>query len=90
MRLKVEAPWRFVSFLEFEELLKRYPRALTAEPPLERKALFRKFIDPAFGSFPSNVVATWNRSRKAGSFQVRTDIEDWDVKEVHAANTVHR
>jgi hypothetical protein len=81
MRLKIETPWCFVSAVEFEELLKRHPRPLSAEPPLERKARFRNFRDPSLGSFPANVVATWNGSRRAGTFQVRNDIADWPVNE---------
>jgi hypothetical protein len=84
MRLKMDAPWRLVSARDFERLLERYPRALSADPPLGRKALFRNFHDVSLGSFPTNVVATWNRSRRAGSFQVRTDIEGWNVNEVES------
>lgn len=75
MRLKTNVPWRFITAAEFEEFLFTYPRPLEAKPPLERKANFRSYSDPALGPWPGNVVATSHIGRTTSVFEVRVDID---------------
>jgi hypothetical protein len=72
-------PWRFVAPNEFETLLNAYPRPLTAHPPLKRKTHCRRYYDPTRGTEPDDAIAVANTSRRAGVFEVRTDVPDWPV-----------
>jgi hypothetical protein len=63
--------FKFVTSVEFDEFLRAYPRALEPHPPLDRKALFRHWLDPALGKFPANVVAVSNVSRRSRIYEVR-------------------
>jgi hypothetical protein len=60
-------PWRFVTPVEFEALLKRYPRGLIAVPPLGRKCRHRSFFDPIRGMEPGDAIAVANTSRRGAS-----------------------
>ena len=53
------------------------------------KLCSKSFHDVSIRSFPADVVATWNRSRRAGAFQVRTDVESWDVMEPYVPSVPH-
>lgn len=66
--------WRLVSDRELADFLRRYPRPVTAEPPLTRKARFRRFLDPTLGSWPSSEVATAHQSHGSTVNTVRTDM----------------
>jgi hypothetical protein len=70
MRVEPE-PWRYVDDGEFKRWLAAYLRPLEVDPPLDRKARFRRWSDPALGSYPSNVVAKMRRIGKNGGQQVR-------------------
>jgi hypothetical protein len=67
-------PWRDVDSIEFERWLKAFPRPLEVDPPLSRKARFRRWSDPTLGGYPANVVAKQWRIRKNGGQQVRDDL----------------
>lgn len=62
--------WRAVSASDFDAYLAAYPRPLTVEPPLERKANHREWSDPARGAWPDSVVAVSVKSRRATFFRV--------------------
>jgi hypothetical protein len=72
-------PWRFVTPNEFDKLIKCYPRPLVTEPPLHRKSRCRRYFDPTRGCEPHEAVAVANTSRRAGVFEIRTDVPDWHV-----------
>jgi hypothetical protein len=67
--------WHEVTVVEFESFLQTYPRPLEAQPPIYRKAIYRKWLDSSLGEWPDNVVAKrWLRGQCHG-FQVRTNPE---------------
>lgn len=74
MRLPNGEPWRFLTAVEFDAFLSSYPRALTVNPPLERKANFRSYSDPSLGRWPGNVIATVHTGRTTNVFGVRADV----------------
>lgn len=66
--------WRLVSNREFEEFLRRYPRPLTADPPLAKKSRFRRFLDPTLGPWPASQVATAHCAHRSTVNVVRVDV----------------
>jgi hypothetical protein len=65
--------WFDVSVAEFEAFLRAYPRPLEARPPLQRKANYREWLDPALGAWPDSAVAkAWARQRSSG-WQIRRE-----------------
>jgi hypothetical protein len=74
MAIEYGTGWRLVSKGEFADFLCRYPRPLTTEPPLTQKALFRRFLDPSLGPWPSSEVATVHRSHRSTVNAIRTDL----------------
>lgn len=73
MAIENETGWRLVSDGEFQEFLRRYPRPLTANPPLTQKARFRRFLDPGLGEWPTSEVASAHRSHGSTVNVVRGD-----------------
>lgn len=71
--------WRLVSESEFANFIRGYPRPLTIEPPLGRKARFRRFLDPSLGPWPSSEIATVHHSHGSTVNAVRTDVIPLDV-----------
>ena len=67
-------PWRYVDPAEFRRWLASYLRPLEVDPSLDRKALFRSWIDPAHGTWPDNVVAKQWNNRRSCEQQVRDDL----------------
>lgn len=66
--------WRLVSNSEFEEFLRLYPRPLTVDPPLGKKARFRRFLDPSLGPWPESQVASVHLAHKSTVNVVRSDM----------------
>jgi hypothetical protein len=66
-------PWRYVDQGEFERWLKTFPRPLEVEPPLTRKARFRRWSDVTLGGYPENVVAKQWKVHRSCQQQVRDD-----------------
>ena len=62
--------WQSVSAQDFDDYLRLYPRPLTIEPPLERKANHREWIDASRGAWPDSVVAVSVKSRRSRYFRV--------------------
>lgn len=73
--------WRVVSNREFEEFLRRYPRPLTADPPLSKKSRFRSFLDPTLGPWPESQVATVHCTHRSTVNVVRVDVMPLDGDE---------
>jgi hypothetical protein len=68
---KSREQWLDVSREELEAFLRDYPRPFEARPPLERKANYREWLDPALGTWPNNAVAkAWKRNSSNG-WQIR-------------------
>jgi hypothetical protein len=73
---KFREQWLDVSREEFEAFLRDYPRPLEARPPLERKANYREWLDPALGTWPDSAIAkAWKRH----------DCNGWQIRRLHAA-----
>jgi hypothetical protein len=72
--------WRLVSNSEFEEFLRRYPRPLTADPPLSKKSRFRRFLDVTLGPWPASQVPftsevrTVSMTRRTAAFRRTTTL----------------
>jgi len=74
MAIEYGTGWRLVSQREFAEFLRSYPRPLTIEPPLTRKAPFRCFLDPSLGPWPSSEDATVHYSHGSTVNVARTRV----------------
>lgn len=74
MAIEYGIGWRLISDSEFAHFLRNYPRPLTAEPPLTRKARFRRFLDPTLGAWPNSEVATVHRSHGSTVNTIRADL----------------
>jgi hypothetical protein len=74
MAIECGKGWRLVSNREFEEFLRRYPRPLTADPPLSKKARFRRFLDPTLGPGPASQVATVHSVHRSTVNAVRVEV----------------
>ena len=74
MTIEYGTGWQLISETEFANFLRTYPRPLKAEPPLTRKARFRRFLDPSLGPWPSSEVATVHRSHGSTVNAVRVDM----------------
>jgi hypothetical protein len=79
MAIEYGKSWRLVSNSEFEEFLRRYPRALMADPPLNKKSRFRRFLDPTLGPWPASQVATVHCAHRSTVNAVRVDVMPRDV-----------
>lgn len=66
--------WRLVSNSEFEEFLRRYPRPLTADPPLSKKTRFRRFRDLTLGPWLASQVATVHCAHRSTVNAIRVDV----------------
>ena len=67
----VREQWIDVTHEQFAAFLRDYPRPLEARPPMDRRARFREWCDPALGLWPDNAVAkSWVRGSCLG-YQVR-------------------
>ena len=76
---KFREHWLNVSREEFEAFLREYPRPLEARPPVERKANYREWLDPALGAWPDSAVAkAWKRGNGNG-WQIRRATSDQDL-----------
>jgi hypothetical protein len=73
MAIEYGTGWRLVSDSEAAEFLRNYPRPLTVEPPLARKARFRRFLDPSLGSWPNSEVATVHHAHGSIVNALRTE-----------------
>lgn len=67
MAIEYGARWRLVSESDFDEFLRRYPRPLTIEPPLDQLARVRRYADPTLGTWPQSQVATVHRTQRRPS-----------------------
>lgn len=74
MSTESSAGWKLVSNSDFEEFLRLYPRPLTVDPPLGKKARFRRFLDPSLGSWPESQVASVHVAHKSTVNVVRSDM----------------
>lgn len=74
MAIESGGGWKLVSNSEFEEFLPLYPRPLMADPPLGKKARFRRFLDPSLGSWPESQVASVHVAHKSTVNVVRSDM----------------
>ena len=74
MTIEYGKSWRLVSNSEFEEFLHRYPRPLTADPPLSKKSRFRRFLDLTLGPGPASQVATVHCAHRSTVNAVRVDV----------------
>jgi hypothetical protein len=74
MAIKYGTHWRVVSASDFAGFLRRFPRPLTIEPPLDQRARFRRYLDPTLGTWPHSQVATAHRAHKATVHVVRIDV----------------
>ena len=66
--------WRLVSENDFKDFLRRYPRPLTIDPPLTRRARFRRYLDATLGAWPESQVATVHQAHRSTVYVIRTDI----------------
>ena len=74
MAIESGAGWKLVSNSEFAEFLRLYPRPLTADPSLGKKARFRRFLDPSLGPWPTSQVASVHLAHKSTVNVVRSDV----------------
>jgi hypothetical protein len=74
MAIEYGTGWRLVSDSEFANFVRCYPRPLTVEPPITRKARFRRFLDSSLGPWPASEVATVHHSHGSIVNAVRSDM----------------
>ena len=72
-RFSLESPedWREVSSLQFDRFLHRYPHPLQCDPPGDKKARLREYLDLSLGERPGSIVAKMHGAHRCSAQFVR-------------------